>query len=527
MGEKMRKIYFNGDFITLEKETVEAILIDNGIIKKVGTKEEILNCKDENTELIDLNRKTMMPAFIDSHSHFFAVANNLHQVSLNDCTDHIKIQEKLKKYKIDNNIGKDKWIIANGYDNNNFKDTKHITKKEIDEILPDNPVVIHHQSGHSGILNSKALEIIGINEKTPDPAGGRIGKDKNELNGYLEENAFIENIKKIPMPTLDELIENANKAQLKYASYGITTVQEGCLVKELISIYDKLIKCNKIFLDIIAYIDLNSEKEIKEKLGYSIGKYEKGFKIAGYKIFLDGSPQARTAWMRTPYIDDNNYYGYGLMDDILVKKAICKAIDDNLQIIAHCNGDKAAEQFIMSIKNVGKLLAKKRPVLIHGQLLGIDQLKDIKELGIIPSFFISHIYYWGDVHVKNFGIERAKQISPAKSSIKENILFTLHQDSPVIEPNMFETIWCAVNRKTKKGEILGAKERIEVIDVIKAVTINAAYQYFEEDKKGSIKEGKIADLIIVSRNPLKIDKDDIKYIEVLETIKNGKTIYKV
>ncbi len=192
----MKKIYFNGYFITLEKETVEAILVDNDIIKKVGTKQEILNYKDENTELIDLDGKTMMPALIDSHSHFLAVANNLQQVSLNDCTDHIKIQEKLKKYKIDNNIGKDKWIIANGYDNNNFKDSKHITKKEIDEILPDNPVVIHHQSGHSGILNSKALEVLGINEKTPDPAGGRIGKDKNGLNGYLEENAFVENIKK-------------------------------------------------------------------------------------------------------------------------------------------------------------------------------------------------------------------------------------------------------------------------------------------------------------------------------------------
>ena len=228
--------------------------------------------------------------------------------------------------------------------------------------------------------------------------------------------------------------------------------------------------------------------------------------------------------MRTPYIDDENYYAYGTMKDSEVNEAVQLAYNDNLQILAHCNGDRAAEQYIEAIKHVQGNVSKIRPVLIHGQLLGIDELNEVKRLGIIPSFFIAHTYYWGDVHIKNFGKDRANKISPAGSCKKKGILFTLHQDSPVIEPNMFETIWCAVNRITKEGKVLGEEEKVNVLDAIKAVTINAAYQYFEENTKGSIKEGKIADLIILDKNPLKVDLQELKNTKILQTIKSGEII---
>lgn len=520
----MKKIYINGDFITLENNEIEAVLIENDIIKKVGKKGEILSLKDNNTEIVDLNGKTMMPAFIDSHSHFFAMANNLLQISLDGCTSFKEIQEKILKYKAENNIEKGKWISANGYDHNSLIERKHITKKELDEILPDNPIVIQNKSGHNGILNSMGLKMLNIAKDTVSPAGGRIEKINNELTGFLEENAFIENVKKVPMPNLEELVESVRRAEKEYASYGITTVQEGMFVKELIPIYKKIVEEKRLTLDVVAFMDKNAKKEIEKSFLNNIRKYENNFKIGGIKIFLDGSPQAKTAWMRTPYIDDENYFGYGTMNDEDVESAVRLAEKENLQILAHCNGDKAAEQYINSIKKVGKEIKKIRPVLIHGQLLGTDQLKEIKELEIIPSYFIAHIYHWGDIHIKNFGFERASKISPAGSSKKEDVLFTFHQDSPVIEPNMFETIWCAVNRKTKSNVVLGEEEKIDVLEAIKAVTINAAYQYFEEDSKGSIKEGKLADLIIVDKNPLKVDKDKIKDIQVLETIKRGKLI---
>lgn len=521
----MKEIFINGDFITLENNEIEAILVEGDRIKKVGNKDEILQLKDNDTQIIDLDGKTMMPAFIDSHSHFFAMANNMLQVSLEGSTNFEEIQKRILKYKEENDIQRGKWILANGYDHNILKEGKHISKQELDEVLPDNPIIIQHKSGHNGVCNTLALELLEIRPDTISPAGGKIEKINNELTGYLEENAFIENVKKVPMPGIDDLIKSVKKAEQKYASYGITTAQEGMFAKELIPIYKKLVENEKLTLDIIAFMDINAKDEIEKIFSSNIKNYKNNFKIGGIKIFLDGSPQSRTAWMRTPYVDDENYFGYNTMKDEEVENAINLAKEEKLQILAHCNGDKAAEQYINSIKKV-KINAKEmRPVLIHGQLLGTDQLKEIKKLGIIPSYFIAHIYHWGDIHIKNFGFKRASTISPAGSSKNENVIFTFHQDSPVIEPNMFETIWCAVNRKTKTNIFLGENEKIDVIDAIEALTKNAAYQYFEERDKGTIKEGKLADLIIVDKNPLKVNKDEIKNIKILKTIKGGKVIY--
>ena len=144
---------------------------------------------------------------------------------------------------------------------------------------------------------------------------------------------------------------------------------------------------------------------------------------------------------------------------------------------------------------------------------------------MIPSFFVAHTFHWGDTHIKNFGLERAKTISPANSALKKGILFTFHQDAPVIEQDMFETVWCAVKRQTKDGVILGEDERISVLQALKAVTVNAAYQYFEEGTKGVIKEGAKENLIIVDKDPLKAEIDDIKNIKILKTIKDGNTVY--
>lgn len=526
----MKKIYYNGDFITLAKQDVEAIMTENDTITKVGKKEEILNLKDNETELINLKGNTMMPSFIDTHGHFFAVANNMLNVSLSACKNFNDIKEKLYNYKIKEGIKDGEWIVANGYDHNNLLENRHITKEILDSVLPNNPVIIQHASGHSGILNSKTLEKLNITINTKSPEGGKIEKINNKLTGYLEENAFLECQKKVPMPSKEKLLKSLIKAQEKYASYGITTIQEGYMIDELVGIYKELVEKNQLFLDVVAFADEKLDNKIKEEFPNNLKKYYNNFKIGGFKIFLDGSPQSRTAWMRTPYIDDENYYGYGTMQSNEVENAIEKAFNEDMQILVHCNGDKAAEQYIDVVKNINKTqsfntdIAKIRPVLIHGQLLGIDQLDDIKKLGIIPSYFVAHTYYWGETHIKNFGIDRASKICPLRSTKNRNIIFTLHQDAPVIEPNMFETIWCAVNRITRDGRIIGKNETIDVLDAIKAVTINAAYQYFEENTKGSIQEGKKANLIVVDRNPLKIDKNEIRKIKVLETIKDGKNI---
>ena len=275
-------------------------------------------------------------------------------------------------------------------------------------------------------------------------------------------------------------------------------------------------------------------------------------------MFLDGSPQGRTAWMRTPYLPETpdvrekgqgdtcpetyetkeNYRGYNTLEDSQVKENVLKAELEDMQLLAHCNGDMAAEQYMDQLETVYRELGSGnsrkpgfyrgdiRPVMIHAQLLGLDQLERVKKLGVIPSFFLAHVYHWGDVHVRNFGIRRASHISPAGSALKEGIIFTLHQDSPVISPDMLETLWCAVNRETKGGMVLGREECLPVWEALKALTINGAYQYFEEDEKGSIVNGKVADFAILDRNPMSVEPEAIRDIRVLATIKEDRLIWK-
>ena len=509
----MKKIYYNGDFITLENYEIEAMLVEDGIIKKVGDLEKVLSLKDDETKLIDLDGNTMMPAFIDAHSHFSGVANNFLKVNLEDCKNFKEMKEKLKKFKEEKNIKDNVWILADGYDNNYLEEKIHPRKEIIDEVLPNNPVVVQHKSGHMGVFNTKALQEFNIEEL-----------EKN--TGYMEENSFLHYLNKIPLPDIKDLLNSYEKAQQEYLSNGIATVQDGMSYNSIIPIYQALLEKNKLKIDLVSYIPIKDNQTFFTNFNKHIKKYKNNFKIGGYKIFLDGSPQARTAWMRKPYIDSPNYFGISTMTNIEVEKAVEIGINTNMQLLAHCNGDKAAEQFINSVKKHKKSAKNIRPVMIHAQFLGIDQIGDLKKYGIIPSFFIPHVFYFGDIHIKNLGYSRASKISPANSALKKNITFTFHQDSPVIKPNMFETIWCAVTRITKSGVILGENERISVINAIKALTLNYKYQYFKENEKGSIKEGKNADLIIIDKNPLKINFDEIKNIKVIETIKKGATLFR-
>lgn len=523
----MKTLYYGGTIITMEKELyAEAVLVEDGKILAVG-KKEALEVDNGACERVDLQGKVMLPAFMDAHSHFTQVAFSMLQVSLNELCTADEIREKIQQFMKENKIAAGEWLIARDYDNNNFRDGKNVSLETLDSFSPDNPLVIHHKSGHMGLFNSLALEKLGITIETKAPKGGKIERDENGLTGYLEENAFFDYLKKVPMPPNEELINAYKKAQEKYISYGIATIQEGMFTREMFPLYQLLLSADLLKLDLIVYPDTASYPAAKECFSEYLKSKESHLKIGGIKIFLDGSPQGRTAWMRKPYEGESDYCGYGTMTDEEVVKVFELAGKEDLQVIAHCNGDAAAEQFLRCLKKVSKEypnLLKKRFVIIHGQLMGRDQLLLASELGVMVSFFTAHTYYWGDVHLKNFGVERAGRISPAASAIKCNLSFTFHQDAPVIEPNMLETVWCAVNRKTKAGICLGADERISVLEALKAITKNSAYQYFEEESCGSIAAGKNADFVILDTNPLAVPKEEIKDIRVLSTIKNGEVL---
>ena len=585
----MKTVIYNANIITMsEKDEIQAktsntneqikdrkyhqaVCYENGIIQKVGNNDEILELKDKNTKVIDMEGKTILPSFVDAHSHFSAVANSYLQVDLNECNSFEEIKSKILEYKSKNSIADNEWIIANGYDNNILKEQRHPDINFLDTLKIENPIVLKHKSEHMGVFNKKALEALEINETTKSPEGGKIEIKDGKLTGYLEETAFVNYLKKVPMPSMDKLLKAYEKAQDEYLSYGITTVQEGYMSKELLNIYKELIKQNKLKLDVVGYPDYDSIKEYVYAFPESYKNYNKHFKILGIKMILDGSPQGRTAWMKEPYEpekqntteekaekldsienkesyeNEKSYKGYPAMKYEDIVRNIKFAKENGLQILAHSNGDAAAEEYIKALQeceknepsyskqeniqmqeyvqqentsnnNNAQKIKDLRPVIIHAQLISKEDLLKAKEIGAIPSFFVAHVYYWGDVHLKNFGEKRASRISPVKEAVDNNMIFTLHQDSPIIKPNMLETIWCAVKRQTKSGKILGEDERISVYDALKGVTINAAYSYFEETKKGSIEEGKKAQFVILDKNPLEVPVDEIPNIKIIETI---------
>ena len=524
-----KKLFYNGDILTLEDELyAEAVLVEDGKIKAVGKKDELMS-QNSDAEMIDLKGKTLMPSFIDTHSHFFGYANSKLQVSLEDAVDFEDIANRIKTFIEKNNVPEGVWINANNFDYNTLAEKTYPRIDFLDEVVPNNPIIIANKSGRNGLVNSLGMKELGITIDTPDPEGGVIFKENGKLNGYLEENAFINNVQRVPMSSTEDIMKAVLKAQSDYASYGITTMQEGMVVPLLADLLAYMAHSGMMKIDYIAYVDIREREKIFEKLQGCINEYKNHFKIGGFKTFLDGSPQGRTAYMRTDYQGEEGYRAYPVMSGEELEGLIEIALKENMQILAHCNGDAAVAQYLEQYKKAKENLNTEndiRPVIVHAQLMGLDQLPEVKKLGMIPSFFVAHVYHWGNIHVQNFGLERASQISPAKAALDLGIKFTFHQDAPVIEPNMLETIWIACNRKMKDGTVLGEEQRIPVLAAIEAVTKNAAYQYFEEDIKGTIKENKLADLVILDKNPLKVDVDDIRNIKVLETFKEGNSIYK-
>ena len=526
----MKKIYFNADVLTMDETLLngEAVVVEDGKIIFVGSNEEALKQKD-NAEIIDLEGKALLPGFIDTHSHFSGLAFARLNCSLEGVKSFEEIRTRVLAFIEERNVPEGSWVVADNYDHNMMKEKAHPTAKFIDEFAPNYAISLQHKSGHMGVFNSLALEKLGITATTPSREGGLIGKDENGLTGYMEEADYIEYVKSKPMPSLKEIFDGFLAAQKTYASYGITTAQEGLLVKELGGIYKDLQMQKMLDMDIVGYVDCNNKEMLLEQFKESVKEYHEHFKIGGIKLLSDGSPQGRTAWMKTPYAGETEYCGYPSMKAEEMLAHFKYALEHKLQVLVHCNGDAACEQCIRVVEKLHEtypVIDDMRTVMVHAQLLQREQVPAVKAANMLLSFFVAHVYHWGDIHIQNFGKERAGQISPVRTAIDHNVIYTFHQDSPIIMPDMIETLWIATNRITKEGVELGTDECISTYDALKGITINAAYQYFEENRKGSITIGKLADLVVLNKNPMKVKKEELRDIIVLETIKEGNTIFK-
>ena len=515
-------LYFGGPIVTLEEPRYAQALVERGgRIAYVGEREEAERLAGPGARRVDLEGRALLPAFLDPHSHLLACAYARLQVPLGECAGWGAIADRLSRHVQERGIQPGEWVKGTGYDQNALAEGAAPDRFCLDRACPHNPVVIQHASGHAGVFNTLALERLGV-------LNGDCGLERDgqgELTGRGEENPFLDLLGRIPMEGLEDVLRAFQGAQEEYASHGIATAQEGLLQPVMAPVYREILRRGLLYLDVNAYVPPADYDRLRGQFAQGVSASPGTFQVAGMKIFLDGSPQGGTAWVREPYAGGG--CGTSTMTDGQVLSAFRQALDRDAQLLAHCNGDRAAEQYLTLLAQAEREAGKKlcRPVMIHAQLLGLDQLERVKALGVIPSFFVAHVYHWGEIHVKNFGLDRAGRISPAGSALAWGIPFTFHQDSPVIPPDMLETIWCACVRRTKTGRVLGAEERIPVEAALRAVTQTAALQYGLERELGTLRPGKRADFVLLSGDPLRTPPEELKKLQVERTIQRGRTIW--
>ena len=536
-------IYTNGTIITVDPQEsiAEAVAVKDGKILTVGSAEVVMATRGENTQVVNLQGKTMTPGFIDAHGHlknvgFQALSANLLPPPDADVDSLAVLQEKLGQWGEGELSAKLGWIIGFGYDDSQLAEKRHPNRDDLDAVSSEKPVFIIHQSGHLYVANSELLEMAGITAETDDPDGGVIQRrpGSREPNGVLEETALMPVLKVFPK------IDGAGQRRMvregidAYTSFGFTTATEGRAFPSDVDLYTAMAEAGELEIDVVAFPDYWLGRDTVAGSPWLSRSYQGHFRIGGIKGNLDGSPQGKTAWLSEPYFEppagrDADYAGYAMLEEVQALAMFDDAYAQGWQVINHANGDAAIDQLIRVARAATQKHgpADRRTVGIHSQTIREDQLDAYQELGIIPSLFGMHTFYWGDYHRDSvLGPERAARISPARSALDRGMIFTQHHDAPVALPSSIAILATQVNRITRSGQVLGPDQRVTPLEALKSITIYAAYQYFEEGSKGSIEAGKLADLVILSDDPLSVSPEALWDLEVLETIKEGETVYK-
>ena len=510
-----------------------SIAIQNKKIVWIGSHTE---AKKIQGQRINYHNQAILPGFIDAHGHasylaFATQVANIASPPVGEVKTIKDLQENLKKFIKDSNLQPGEWVMGLGYDDSLLAEQRHPTKDDLDAVSTDHPIYLIHVSAHLGAANSMGLSLANINSESNDPPGGKIRRYENSLepNGVFEETAAYP-LQQLAMSAYKDPIGSVKKAMDIYARNGITTAQDGASSQETIALMQAADAQGMINLDIISYpIGQNGLDQNLDSINF--GNYKGRLKIGGIKLILDGSPQGKTAYLTEPYYkpphsESDSYKGYPLIPQSEVSKWVKRYADLNIPIMAHANGDAAADMLIEAVKDAD-ITSDHRTIMIHAQTVREDQLDKMKELSIIPSYFSTHTFYWGDWHRDSvFGEDRAMRISPTKSTLNRKIPFTVHNDAPVVPPNMIRLLWSTTNRKTRSGKVLGEEQKISTYSALEAMTINAAFQHFEDDIKGSIEVGKLADLVVLSEDPLSIPVNELLELKIMATYSHGKEIFK-
>ncbi|MGQ9680169.1 MAG: amidohydrolase [Candidatus Bathyarchaeia archaeon] len=531
-------ILTKGKIVTMNENNniIEAVAIRGGRISAIGENNKILELAGPKTEIIDLDGKTVLPGFIDTHMHPSHAATRLYEVNcrsppIRNIKEILKmISEKARE------TSPGEWIRGTNYNENKLEEKRHITRWELDDAAPDNPVFISKETGHLYIANSIALKIGGISDETPDPPGGKIDRDsERRATGLLYETAGQLVSKHIPPYTIDQIKEGLRKVWRQFSEWGITTVHDASGYGAAVNAYQQLLAEEVYQVRTLLMMSLypqGSENvntlESMMELGIRSGFGNDWLKIMSLKIMGDGSGSGGSAAVYTP--QHRGTKGLGLMttDPEEMKKLTLKAHSAGIRLSIHSIGDRGIDLALDAIEEAQKKypIPDMRHRIEHNSLCTPNQIERIKRLEVTPSSSIGYMWGLGDDYYENFGSERSRWLHPHKTLIENGIIAGGNSDYPVSDGNPMIQIYEAVTRKTRTGLVVGEEEAISVIDAIKLYTWNGAYLGKEEDIKGSIEEGKLADLVVLEKDVLSVPKEEIKDIKVYMTIVDGKIIFK-
>ena len=529
-----------GTVLTMNDETprAEAVAIRAGLVQAVGTRDEVLALSGSETRVDDLGEQAILPGFVDAHGHLALVATFEALVDL--ASPPVGPVQKLDdlvtalQARAAETADSPAWIVGAGYDDSLLAENRHPTRDELDRVSTERAVVAVHVSGHLLAANTRALELAGVTARSDDPPGGIIRRrtGSSEPDGVLEETAMGMVLAKLPQPDLEQRLELLGRAQDSYLSRGITLAQEGGANTPEVDLLRAAQERGLLELDVVAYVRTGEAEKVYAEDGPS--RTDDGrLRFGGVKMTLDGSPQGKTAYLTEPYhvppeSESPDYRGYPTLPDERVNELVADYARRGWHLLAHANGDAAADQLLAAVAQASEALPGRdhRTVMIHAQAIRPDQVESMSELGVLPSFFVAHTFYWGDWHRDSvLGPERAAVISPAQHAGELGIRYSFHNDAPVVPPDVLRLIWAGSERRTRSDQVLGPEQRVSVEEALRAVTLDAAYQVFEEERRGSIEVGKLADFAVLSADPVASAGDPLLGIEVTKTIKQGVTVY--
>lgn len=521
--------FINGNIITLDVDNFcEAFYVENGVFKAVGTNEEILKLSKPHENVVDLNGNTVVPGFNDAHMHFLNYAVQKDNVNLLSVPSIDELISITKEYIKTRSIPNGQWLLSRGWNQNLFSEKRLPTRYDLDKISTNHPIYFARICGHIGVVNSKALELLNINSYTKDPDGGIIDKENGIPTGILKENALnlISNF--LPLISKEQIKTLLKSAFMDALKVGITTIQTEDLthcgsLQNLLAAYRELENEQALPLRFILQLNLPNEKSVSDavclKLKSNLGSNI--LKIGPVKLFEDGSLGGRTAAMKEEYCDAATkgvlIYNQSSLDNITKL-----AHDAGFQITIHAIGDAAAETILNSYEKIITTSENKdlRLTIVHCQFTNDELLSRFKKLNIVanvqPSFVMSDY----PIVEKAVGKSRADKSYVWKDMLSSKIPIAFSSDAPIESFNPIEGIYAAVARKDLLGcpkDGFNNTQNLTVVEALKAYTLGSAFMSFEEDIKGSISIGKLADFVVLSENILQTEKDNIKNIVVLET----------